>query len=79
MGANRRMRRLIARGSVRRAPLRRGLLVAPRDTWPPFDGGISMEAGGTAPDGSQRFRYVHSVAYQVGCLPCTPLQGLRWT
>ena len=66
------MRRAIARGAVRRTPLRRGLLVAPRDTWPPFDGGVSMEPAGTAPDGSQRFRYVHSAAYQVR-RPCVRL------
>jgi hypothetical protein len=65
VGANRRTRRAIARGQLRRQPLKRGLLVAPKDTWPRFDGGISMELAGTANDGSQIFRYTHSAAYQA--------------
>ncbi len=65
MGANRRTRRAIARGQLRRQPLKRGLLINPKDTWPRFDGGISMEPAGTTPDGLQIFTYTHSAAYQV--------------
>ncbi len=65
MGANRRMRRAIARGQLRRQPLKRGILIAPKDTWPRFDGGISMELAGTSDEGAQIFSYTHSAAYQV--------------
>lgn len=65
MGGNRRVRRLVARGMLRRAPLRRGLLVAPRDTWPPLGGGLSLEPAGHARDGAPRFRYAHSAGYLV--------------
>ncbi|CAL8471120.1 g10662 [Coccomyxa elongata] len=64
VGANRRTRRAIARGQLRRQPLKRGLLINPKDTWPRFDGGISMEPAGTTPDGLQIFSYTHSAAYQ---------------
>lgn len=67
VGANRRMRRAIERGQLRRQPLKRGMLVAPNDTWPRFDGGISMELAGTTDEGLQMFSYTHSAAYQVCC------------
>lgn len=67
VGANRRMRRAIARGQLRRQPLKRGMLIAPKDTWPRFDGGISMEVAGTTDEGLQIFAYTHSAAYQVRC------------
>ena len=70
VGGNRRMRRAIARGAVRRQPLKRGMLVAPKDAWPRFDGGISMEVAGSTDEGLPSFRYVHSLAYQARmCLP----------
>lgn len=42
-GASRRVRRLAARGLLKRAALKPGAIITPRDTWPRFDGGISME------------------------------------
>ena len=63
MGGNRRVRRLVARGALRRVPLRRGLLVTPRDNWPPPDGSLALEAAGHAADGVPLFRYTHSPAY----------------
>ena len=63
VGGNRRVRRLVARGVLRRAPLRKGLLVVPRDSWPPVGGGLSLEPAGHARDGAPRFRYAHSAAY----------------
>ncbi len=65
VGGNRRVRRLIARGALRRQPLKRGVLVAPKDSWPRFDGGLSMEVAGFTADGLHIFCYAHSVAYQV--------------
>ena len=79
MGGNRRVRRLVARGVLRRAPLRRGLLVAPRDTWPPLGGGLSLEPAGHARDGAPRFRYAHSASYLVRSLAfplCAPRRVL---
>ena len=75
MGANRRTRRAIARGQLRRQPLKRGLLINPKDTWPRFDGGISMEPAGTTPDGLQTFTYTHSAAYQVCVHLCQDTSG----
>ncbi|KAK9819275.1 hypothetical protein WJX81_004556 [Elliptochloris bilobata] len=63
VGGNRRVRRLVARGVLRRVPLRRGLLVVPRDTWPPVGGGLALEPAGHTADGVPRFRYTHSPAY----------------
>lgn len=65
MGGNRRVRRLVARGALRRVPLRRGLLVTPRDNWPPPDGSLALEPAGHAPDGVPLFRYTHSPAYMA--------------
>lgn len=42
-GASRRVRRLAARGLLRRAAVKPGAIITPRDTWPRFDGGVSME------------------------------------
>lgn len=36
------MRRLAARGLLRRAELKRGLIIQPRDTWPRFDGAATQ-------------------------------------
>jgi hypothetical protein len=71
-GAPRRVRRLAARGWLRRQgpPLKKGLLIAPRDTWPRLDGGLSMETVGYNEEGNQVFRYTHSAGYQVTCLCC---------
>ena len=46
--ANRRRQAMGLRGvpASRRRPLRKGVLVAPKDHWPPFDGGLSMEIVG---------------------------------
>ena len=65
VGGNRRMRRAIARGAIRRQPLKRGMLVAPKDSWPRFDGGISMEIAGSTDEGLPVFGYRHSLAYQA--------------
>ncbi len=63
---NRRVRRVVARrGIQRRTPLKTGKLITPRVTWPSFDAGLSMELAGTTPEGTQLFRYVHSMAYRV--------------
>lgn len=64
-GGNRQVRRLVARGALRRAPLRCGMLVAPRDDWPPVDGGLELVPAGHAPDGAPLFAYTHSPAYLV--------------
>lgn len=37
-GASRRVRRLAARGLLRRQALKPGAIISPRDTWPRFDG-----------------------------------------
>jgi hypothetical protein len=56
-GASRRVRRLAARGLLRRADagLRPGLMIAPREAWPRLDGGAALErrdaAAAAAPDG----------------------------
>jgi len=71
-GGNRRVRRLVARGVLRRVPLRRGLLVTPRDTWPPPDGGLALEPAGHAADGAPLFRYAHSAGY-LARAPAAPL------
>eukprot|EP00899_Mesostigma_viride_P019316 jgi/Mesvir1/27386/Mv07190-RA.1 len=39
--------------------LRKGLLVSPQDTWPPWDGGLSMESLG-----NNVFQFKHSPAYK---------------
>ncbi|KAL4430372.1 hypothetical protein ABPG77_002178 [Micractinium sp. CCAP 211/92] len=64
-GASRRVRRLAARGLLRRQALKPGAIINPRDTWPRFDGGFSMEAQGTTPEGKQQFGYAYSQAYQA--------------
>ncbi|KAI3425283.1 hypothetical protein D9Q98_009050 [Chlorella vulgaris] len=63
--ASRRVRRLAARGLIKRVPLKHGAIIVPRDTWPRFEGGISMEAQGVTAEGKQQFGYVYSQAYQA--------------
>lgn len=60
------MRRLAARGLLKRAALKPGAIITPRDDWPRFDGGFAMEAQGAAKGGKLQFGYVYSQAYQVG-------------
>ncbi len=55
----------MARGLIKRTLLKAGLLIAPKEHWPPFEGGLSMELAGVTPGGHQLFRYIHSAAYHV--------------
>ena len=57
--------RLIARGLLKRTQLKAGLLTAPKEHWPPFEGGLSMEVAGVTSDGRQMFRYTPSASYHV--------------
>jgi hypothetical protein len=66
--ASRRVRRLAARGLIKRVPLKHGAIIVPRDTWPRFEGGISMEAQGVTAEGKQQFGYVYSQAYQASAV-----------
>ena len=70
------MCRLMARGLIKRSVLKAGLLIVPKEHWPPFEGGLSMELAGTTVATSARshqlFKYTHSAAYHV-CTPSTPL------
>lgn len=45
--------------------MKKGWLVAPKEHWPPHEGGLSMEVAGTTEDGRPLFCYVHSPAYQA--------------
>ncbi len=62
----------MARGLIKRSVLKAGLLIAPKEHWPPFDGGLSMELAGVTPGGHQLFKYTHSATYHVS-IPSTPL------
>ena len=55
----------MARGLIKFATLKPGLLIVPKEHWPPFEGGLSMELDGLTSDGKQLFRYTHSQAYHV--------------
>ena len=61
----------MARGLIKRGVLKAGLLIAPKEHWPPFEGGLSMELAGITPGGHQLFNYTHSAAYHVSA-PSTP-------
>ncbi|KAL3162159.1 hypothetical protein ABBQ32_009867 [Trebouxia sp. C0010 RCD-2024] len=62
--ASRSVRRMLARGLLKRVQLKPGMLTTPKDHWPPFEGGIHMEvAGKPTADGRPMFRYTHSAAY----------------
>ncbi|KXZ51917.1 hypothetical protein GPECTOR_11g44 [Gonium pectorale] len=50
-------------GRRRGLGLKRGWLVAPKEHWPPCEGGLSMVTAGTK-GGVPLFRYVHSPAYR---------------
>ena len=72
--------RLMARGLLKRIQLKAGLLTAPKEHWPPFEGGLSMEVAGVNSDGRQMFRYTPSASYNVSlhvplkfmaCMTCT--------
>ncbi|GBF99710.1 hypothetical protein Rsub_12422 [Raphidocelis subcapitata] len=53
------------RNAPRRRAMKRGTLVAPRDDWPYYEPGtLSMEAAGTASDGTPMFRYVWPPTYR---------------
>ncbi len=78
-GGSRRVRRLMARGLLRRTPLKKGLLISPKDHWPALDGGICMESAGFSTDGKQLFKYTHSANYQVRLGSCHTLaHGINW-
>ena len=62
-GASRRVRRLAARGLLRRQPLKPGTLVQPRDQWPRFEGGFTMEQQAPIAEGQPVFTYVYSQTY----------------
>lgn len=47
----------------RRRVLKKGLIVSPRDHWPKFEGGLTMEFLGEK-DGQKLFQYRHSIGYQ---------------
>ena len=55
----------MARGLIKRTPLKAGLLIVPAEHWPPFEGGLSMELAEATSDGQQCFKYTHSAAYHV--------------
>ncbi|KAJ7557549.1 hypothetical protein O6H91_05G131800 [Diphasiastrum complanatum] len=62
-GATARYRRQgVVRHAGRVGPLKRTILVAPMETWPRWDGGISMEYL-ESKDGLMHFRYVYSTSY----------------
>lgn len=60
----------MARGLTKRAQLKAGLLIAPKEHWPPFEGGLAMELAGVNSDGRQTFRYTHSASYHVSLQIC---------
>ena len=64
-GASRRVRRLAARGLIRLEPLRHGIMITPRETWPRFDGGFELACLGPGKDGKNVFSIRHSPAYEV--------------
>lgn len=55
----------MSRGLLRRSPLKAGLLTSPKEHWPRFEGGLSMEVAGVTSDGRQMFRYTPSASYNV--------------
>jgi len=73
-GASRRVRRLAARGLLRiqqpgggsgGGPLRPGVLITPRDTWPRPDGSVSMRAGELNSQGHPTFNLVFNDTYRA--------------
>lgn len=62
------MRRLAARGLIQKAQLKKGAIINPRDTWPRFDGGFSMEYVGATEEGRHEFTYAYSQGYQVSAV-----------
>lgn len=67
-GSSRRIRRLAARGLLRRTyMLKSGKLIEPKDYWPPIqDLGLSMEIAGCDPVlNVQQFKIVHSQSYRA--------------
>lgn len=63
--APRRYRRMAARGLLRRAPIQPGILVTPKDTWPRFDSGITMEMMTVAGTDEPMFSLAYAGAYKV--------------
>lgn len=55
----------MARGLIKRAVLQSGMLIKPRDHWPPFQGGLNMELAGTDDSGRQLFVYSYAASYNV--------------
>jgi hypothetical protein len=73
-GASRRVRRLAARGLLRiqqpgggsgGGPLRPGVLITPRDTWPRPDGGVSVKSSGPDSQGHPTFTLVFNDTYEA--------------
>lgn len=66
-GASRRIRRLAARGLIRQqGTLRKGLLINPRNTWPPYTkGDLVLTHVGTSPNGKAVYSYVPSRSYDA--------------
>lgn len=65
-GASRRIRRLAARGLIRRETQKRGLLITPRNTWPSVDvDDLKLMQSGVDEDGKVVFGYVASEQYEV--------------
>lgn len=55
----------MARGLIKRAVLQPGALIKPREHWPPFQGGLTMELAGTDDSGQQLFKYAYTASYNV--------------
>ena len=58
----------MARGLIKRAVLQPGQLIKPREHWPPFQGGLTMELAGTDDNGQQLFKYTYAASYNVSHL-----------
>ncbi len=65
-GASRRIRRLAARGLIKHnAPLKKGILITPRSTWPPYaKGDLVLTHVGTSHTGKALYSYVPSRSYE---------------
>lgn len=66
-GASRRIRRLAARGLIKQqGPLKKGMLITPRNTWPPFvRGDLVLSHVGTSASGREQYSYVPSASYDA--------------
>ena len=66
-GASRRIRRLAARGLIKQNySLKKGLLITPKNTWPPYTkGALVLTHIGTSPHGRALYSYVPSRSYEA--------------